>query len=103
MLRLVDIKVHCDTLPNVLMWREFDTGAVESEYPAGFWVWPLRYHNPPTAHRACFYLNVSDRGFDAPVDAPSNLTLEGHDEDSDQSESGNRYEDEQGLCIHGLN
>jgi hypothetical protein len=101
-LRLIGIKVHDDALPNTMMWREVETAAAEREYPAGLRVWPLCCHNPPTAHRASFYLNLGDGGFDSPVEAPSYLTLEGDDEAGDQYESGNRYEDEHGLGIHRL-
>ena len=37
-LRLVGIKVHDDALPNMMMWREVETAATESEYPVGLWV-----------------------------------------------------------------
>jgi hypothetical protein len=34
-LRLVGIKVHDDTLPDVVVWREVDTAATKDEDPAG--------------------------------------------------------------------
>jgi hypothetical protein len=99
-LRLAGLKVHGDALPDLMLWRELERAAAERAYPAGHRVSPLCCHHPPTAHRASFYLNLGDRGFDAPVDAPSSLTLEGYGEASGRYASGNRQEDEQGLCIH---
>jgi hypothetical protein len=64
---LVGIKVHCDAFPAMMMWRELETVAAEREYAAGLRVEPLRCHNPPTAHRARFYLNLGDGGFDSPI------------------------------------
>ena len=88
--RLVGIKVHCDALPDMMMWRELETAAAEREDPADLRVEPLCCHRPPTAHRARFYLNLDDRGFGSPVEAPSSLTLEGDDKASDEYERGNR-------------
>jgi len=60
--RIDGIKIHCYTLPNVLMWTKFEMGATEGDDLAGLRIEPLRCYHPPTTQVPRFNLYLCDGG-----------------------------------------